>query len=128
MSISPSKWALKEMFLIKYLKAVGNYLAYEDGRSFFYLGDTAWELFHKLTHEEIDFYIGTRARHGYNVIQAVALSEFDGLMAPNAYGRLPLKAGDGGSVGGGSDVGGSEGGNGGASSVGGCGVGGGTAR
>ena len=29
----------------------GRYLTYEDGRPFFYLGDTAWELFHRLDQE-----------------------------------------------------------------------------
>ena len=27
----------------------GRFLVTEDGRPFFYLGDTAWELFHRLT-------------------------------------------------------------------------------
>ena len=27
-------------------------LATDDGRPFFYLGDTAWELFHRLTRED----------------------------------------------------------------------------
>ena len=30
------------------------YLVYEDGRPFFYLGDTAWELFHRLDREEAE--------------------------------------------------------------------------
>jgi hypothetical protein len=61
-----------------------------DGTPFFYLGDTAWELFHKLTRGEIDHYLQVRAGQGFNVIQAVALAEKDGLRTPNAYGRLPL--------------------------------------
>jgi len=32
----------------------GHYLQYEDGQPFFWLGDTAWELFHRLKIEEID--------------------------------------------------------------------------
>ena len=28
------------------------FLVYEDGHPFFYLGDTAWELFHRLNREE----------------------------------------------------------------------------
>jgi hypothetical protein len=66
------------------------YLVRPDGKPFFYLGDTAWELFHRLTREEADFYLEHRARLGFTVIQAVALAEFDGLRAPNAYGHLPL--------------------------------------
>ena len=67
----------------------------EDGSPFFYLADTAWELFHRLTKEEARLYIGERSRQGFNVIQAVALSEFDGLRTPNAYGRCPLLESDG---------------------------------
>lgn len=66
------------------------FLQYADGRPFFYLADTAWELFHRLDREEATHYLETRARQGFTVIQAVALAELDGLRAPNAYGRLPL--------------------------------------
>lgn len=58
---------------------------------FFYLGDTAWELFHRLDREEADRYLSTRARQGFTVIQAVALSEVDGHSVPNPYGFLPLQ-------------------------------------
>lgn len=61
-----------------------------DGKPFFWLGDTAWELFHRLTREEAVAYLDARARQRFNVIQAVALAEFDGLDIPNAYGDLPL--------------------------------------
>jgi hypothetical protein len=66
------------------------YLQFADGTPFFYLGDTAWALFHRLTREEADRYLEDRARKGFTVIQAVALSELDGLTAPNPYGALPL--------------------------------------
>ncbi|MGE5608893.1 MAG: glycoside hydrolase family 140 protein [Bacillota bacterium] len=66
------------------------YLVYEDGRPFFYLGDTAWELFHRLNREEADRYLENRARKGFTVIQAVAIGEVDGHNAPNAYGHVPL--------------------------------------
>jgi len=66
------------------------FLVYEDGRPFFYLGDTAWELFHRLNREEAERYLGDRARKGFTVIQAVALAELDGLSDPNPYGHLPL--------------------------------------
>ncbi|MCL2059988.1 MAG: DUF4038 domain-containing protein [Oscillospiraceae bacterium] len=56
----------------------------------FLLADTAWELFHRLNREEAVEYLATRASQRFTVIQAVALSEFDGLSAPNAYGRTPL--------------------------------------
>ena len=70
------------------------FLIYDDGRPFFYLGDTAWELFHRLNREDAERYLRNRAAKGFTLIQAVALAEFDGLTEPNAYGHLPLKNND----------------------------------
>jgi hypothetical protein len=70
------------------------FLTYEDGRPFFYLGDTAWELFHRLNREESEKYLQNRAQKHFTVIQAVALAELDGLHTPNAYGHTPLKNDD----------------------------------
>ncbi|MGI4787407.1 MAG: glycoside hydrolase family 140 protein [Janthinobacterium lividum] len=69
-------------------------LADESGQSFFLLGDTAWELFHRLTLTEADFYFANRAAKGFNLMCAVVLSEFDGLRVPNANGDLPLHDSD----------------------------------
>ncbi|MEN9938320.1 MAG: hypothetical protein RLZZ387_4899 [Chloroflexota bacterium] len=66
------------------------FLVTEDGAPFFWLGDTAWELFHRLTREEIAHLLDNRRDNGFSVIQAVALAEFDGLHTPNAYGHTPL--------------------------------------
>jgi len=66
------------------------FLVLQDEVPFFYLGDTVWELFHRLNREEADLYLTTRAKQGYTVIQAVALAELDGLNTPNAYGMLPF--------------------------------------
>lgn len=66
------------------------FLMYADGTPFFYLADTAWELFHRLTREEAALYFANRQRKRFTVIQAVALAEFDGLNTPNAYGERPL--------------------------------------
>jgi hypothetical protein len=66
------------------------FLVHDDGRPFFYLGDTAWELFHRLNREEVDRYLQNRAAKGFTVIQAVALAELDGLNDANAYGHRPL--------------------------------------
>jgi hypothetical protein len=65
-------------------------LQYEDGTPFFWLGDTGWELFHRLKKEEIAHYLGNRASKGFTVIQSVILAEFDGLHKPNAYGEVPF--------------------------------------
>lgn len=67
-----------------------HFLVTADGKPFFWLGDTAWELFHRLNREEADKYLENRARNGFTVIQAVALAELDGLHDPNAYGDRPL--------------------------------------
>ncbi len=72
----------------------GRLLAHVDGTPFFYLGDTAWELFHRLTLAEAEEYLEDRRRKGFTVIQAVVVSEFDGLTEPNANGDLPFVDGD----------------------------------
>ena len=66
------------------------FLITTDGKPFFWLGDTAWELFHRLDRNEAERYLKNRARLGFTVIQAVALAELDGLQTPNPYGQLPL--------------------------------------
>lgn len=66
------------------------FLVTEKGEPFFWLGDTAWELFHRLNREEADRYLHKRAAQGFTVIQAVALAELDGHTAPNPYGHKPL--------------------------------------
>jgi len=70
------------------------YLAHADGTPFFWLGDTAWELFHRLTREEAERYLENRRAKRFTVIQAVALAELDGLNTPNAYGHRPLADND----------------------------------
>ncbi len=66
------------------------YFVTADGAPFFYLADTAWELFHRLNREEAEMYLSDRAAKGFNAIQAVVLAEADGLRTPNATGELPL--------------------------------------
>ena len=53
------------------------FLVTEKGEPFFWLGDTAWELFHRLTREEATRYLENRAKLGFNVVQAVALAELE---------------------------------------------------
>jgi hypothetical protein len=83
---------LKTSSSLRHLKVSDNkrFLVYEDGKPFFYLGDTAWELFHRLNREEAELYLKNRASKGYTVIQAVVLGELDGLTEPNAYGNKAL--------------------------------------
>ena len=72
----------------------GRYLEYKDSKPFFYLGDTAWELFHRLNREEADRYLEDRADKGFTVIQAVVLAQLGGLNEPNPYGATPLRDND----------------------------------
>jgi hypothetical protein len=66
------------------------FLVFEDETPFFYLGDTGWELFHRLNKQEAEKYLENRREKGFTVIQAVALAELDGLNTPNAEGNKPL--------------------------------------
>lgn len=76
----------------QYLKVSdgGKYIARSDGRPFLWIGDTAWELFHKLNRGEANEYLENRAEKGFTVIQAVVLAENDGLRTPNPYGDVPF--------------------------------------
>lgn len=62
----------------------------KDGQPFFWLGDTGWELFHRLDSTEADLYLKKRNEQGFTIIQAVVLAEMDGLHTPNANGDTPL--------------------------------------
>ena len=68
----------------------GRFITDGENKPFFYLGDTAWELFHRTDRKEADMYLNDRAAKGFTVIQAVALAELDGLRTPNSYGHRPL--------------------------------------
>src|SRR4051794_11114892 len=68
----------------------GRFILTADGKPFFYLADTAWELFHRLNRQDAAEYLRVRAQQGYTAIQAVALAELNGITDPNAYGKLPL--------------------------------------
>jgi hypothetical protein len=68
----------------------GRYLVSEHGQPFFWLADTAWELFHRLSRQEADQYLQDRAGKQFTVIQAVVLAELDGLNTPTPAGHRPL--------------------------------------
>ena len=70
------------------------FLVRESGEPFFWLGDTAWELFHRLNREEAEQYLKNRAERRFTIIQAVVLAELDGLKDPNPYGHTPLVKND----------------------------------
>lgn len=68
----------------------GKFLTDKNGKPFFWLADTNWEMFHRLNREEAKDFIKIRSEQGYNILQAVALAEFNGVRSPNRYGDLPL--------------------------------------
>jgi hypothetical protein len=68
----------------------GRFINTVNGSPFFWLGDTAWELFHRLNLDQIKTYLSNRRKNGFSLIQVVALAEFDGLNTPNAYGYFPF--------------------------------------
>jgi hypothetical protein len=63
----------------------GHFFIKQDGRPFFWLGDTEWGLFH-LTREDAGLYLQDRAAKHFTVIQAV-VAFWGGLDRPNAYGQ-----------------------------------------
>lgn len=66
------------------------FLQHENGDPFLWIGDTAWELFHRLNREDAEQYLENRRTKGFTVVQAVLLAEMDGLNVPNAYGHHPF--------------------------------------
>lgn len=52
------------------------FLVEEGGKPFFYLGDAAWELFHRLDRKQAVEYLDNRSRLHFNVVQAVASTVF----------------------------------------------------
>lgn len=69
----------------------GRYLTSQDGTPFFYLADTAWTLFKRLSHDEVEEYLTNRVAKGFTVIQAYVLR---GLHVKNVNGDLTLLDGD----------------------------------
>jgi len=67
------------------------YFADGNGNPFFWMGDTGWLLFTKLTREEAVWYLDDRAQKGFNVIQVMLLHD---LSATSLYGDSALIKGD----------------------------------
>ena len=63
------------------------FLIEEKGNPFFWLGDTGWLLFSKLTREEAEQYLEDRRKKGFNVIQVMVLHT---VAAVNVYGDSAL--------------------------------------
>ena len=65
----------------------GHFMMDTNENPFFWLGDTGWLLFTKLSREEATSYLENRAQKGYNVIQVMVLH---GVGAKNFYGDSAL--------------------------------------
>jgi hypothetical protein len=63
------------------------YFTDSTGQPVFWLGDTGWLLFSRLTREESIQYLDARAQQGYNVLQVMVLHNLD---ACNVYGDSAL--------------------------------------
>ena len=66
------------------------FLQHENGKPFFWLGETAWLLPSRLNRDEAGYYISETAKNGFNVIQ---MSILHSLGAMNAYGHPALPNG-----------------------------------
>lgn len=69
----------------------------KDGNPFFYLGDTAWELFSRLDKSKVEKYFQVRKNQGFNVIMAISHIELGdktepskGIQYPNREGFAPF--------------------------------------
>ena len=51
----------------------GRYFVDQDGKPFFYLGDTAWLIFQRLDNKELEDYLKDRADKGFTVLQAYVI-------------------------------------------------------
>ncbi len=67
------------------ISSSGHYFRTPDGKPFFWLGDTGWNLFNSLTKEEIVNYLDNRQNKGFNIIQCVIVAE-----RANRYGQFPF--------------------------------------
>ncbi len=68
----------------------GRYLVHADGTPFFWLGDTAWDLFHRFTREEAAIYLDRRRQQGFTVIQASFFAPMHPISLANPYGDAPF--------------------------------------
>src|SRR5690242_18953612 len=66
------------------------FLVHDYGTPFFFLGDTAWELFHRLSYSDAEHYLRDRAAKRFTVIQAVVLAEIVVLHTPTMNVDTPL--------------------------------------
>ena len=69
----------------------GHYLEkISTGEPFLWVGDTAWQLFAKLSREDADYYLSDRANRGFTVIFTGVVTWEQNI--PNAYGNRPFNS------------------------------------
>jgi hypothetical protein len=85
--------SLQAVLPAQFLRVSDNhrFLVTDQGDPFFWLGDTGWEMLHRLDRGEMEYYLRNRAGKGFTVIQTVIVSEIDGLTFPNMEGNLPFE-------------------------------------
>ncbi|MEI6950041.1 glycoside hydrolase family 140 protein [Paraflavisolibacter sp. H34] len=84
-----SLFSLGQQAALPKLKVSANkrFIVTEKGDPFFWLGDTGWLLFGKLSREEAEKYLEDRRQKGFNVVQVMALHTVG---AVNVYGDKAL--------------------------------------
>ena len=68
----------------------GHFFQHDDGSPFFYLADTAWMLFNKLTDDDARRLFKDRAEKGFTVIQSVVFRDLFDPNTPNVAGAPPF--------------------------------------
>jgi hypothetical protein len=66
----------------------GRFFQTEDGKPFFWVGDTGWLLFVKCNREDAVHYLETRSQQGFNVVQVMVLHDMNN--TKNVYGDYAL--------------------------------------
>lgn len=87
--VSCSNYSVSELTPLLRVSENKRYLTTANGDPFFWLGDTRWLLFSKLSREEAGQYFEDRKQKGFNVIQVMVLH--DVMKAVNVYGDSALE-------------------------------------
>ena len=75
------------------VSADGRYFIYSNGRPFFWLGDTMWELFLRMSLADIDEILNVRRSQGFSVLQVMITGVGEGDQ-PNLAGQTPWLGND----------------------------------
>lgn len=82
--VNSNKWDLE-------ISSDGHMLQHKNNSGFFWMGDTAWEIFARLSRDEIDRYFADRSEKKFTVIQAIIMAnQGGGISTPNPHGDIPF--------------------------------------